>query len=120
MGSVPSELSLDFRPKFIPKTISNFLDEISLMGSVSDKVSKLDSFVKRLEEEMKKIDGFKRELPLSMLLLNDGSFFLLNQIKLGFVSFCDLCLNILFNWGFLVCCLIGSDFSFERGINAMC
>ncbi|MBA0875556.1 hypothetical protein Goshw_007920 [Gossypium schwendimanii] len=72
MGSVPSELSLDFRPKFIPKTISNFLEEISLMGSVSDKISKLDSFVKRLEEEMRKIDGFKRELPLSMLLLNDA------------------------------------------------
>ncbi|TYH78050.1 hypothetical protein ES332_D04G198800v1 [Gossypium tomentosum] len=72
MGSVPSELSLDFRPKFMPKTISNFLEEISLMGSVSDKISKLDSFVKRLEEEMRKIDGFKRELPLSMLLLNDA------------------------------------------------
>ncbi|MBA0631044.1 hypothetical protein Godav_003079 [Gossypium davidsonii] len=72
MGSVPSELSLDFRPKFTPKTIGNFLEEVSLMGSVSDKISMLDSFVKRLEEEMRKIDGFKRELPLSMLLLNDA------------------------------------------------
>ncbi|XVE49149.1 hypothetical protein DITRI_Ditri01bG0059000 [Diplodiscus trichospermus] len=72
MGSVPPELSLDFRPTFVPKTISNFLKEVSLIGNVSDKVSKLDAFVKRLEEEMRKIDAFKRELPLCMLLLNDA------------------------------------------------
>ncbi|KAK8561297.1 hypothetical protein V6N13_149529 [Hibiscus sabdariffa] len=72
MGSVPSELSLDFRPKFVPKTISNFLKEVSLIGTVSEKVSKLESFVKELEEEMRKIDAFKRELPLCMLLLNDA------------------------------------------------
>ena len=74
MGSVPPELSLDFRPTFVPKTVSNFLKELSLIGNISDKVSKLDAFVKGLEEEMRKIDAFKRELPLCMLLLNDGSF----------------------------------------------
>ncbi|XWS62860.1 hypothetical protein CRYUN_Cryun06bG0046900 [Craigia yunnanensis] len=72
MGSVPQELSLDFRPTFVPKTISNFLKEVSLIGNVSDKVSKLDAFVKGLEEEMRKIDAFQRELPLCMLLLNDA------------------------------------------------
>ncbi|XWS39992.1 hypothetical protein CRYUN_Cryun18bG0101900 [Craigia yunnanensis] len=72
MGSVPPELSLDFRPTFVPKTISNFLKEVSLIGSVSDKVSKFDAFVKGLEEEMRKIDAFKRELPLCMHLLNDA------------------------------------------------
>ncbi|OMP01623.1 hypothetical protein COLO4_11721 [Corchorus olitorius] len=72
MGSVPPELSLDFRPTFVPKTITNFLKEVSVIGNVSDKVSKLDAFVKRLEEEMRKIDAFKRELPLCMLLLNDA------------------------------------------------
>ncbi|EOX98182.1 hypothetical protein QUC31_015308 [Theobroma cacao] len=72
MGSVPPELSLDFRPTFVPKTISNFLKEVSMVGNVSDKVSKVDAFVKGLEEEMRKIDAFKRELPLCMLLLNDA------------------------------------------------
>ncbi|XP_039047839.1 transcription factor HHO6-like [Hibiscus syriacus] len=72
MGSVPSELSLDFRPEFVPRTISNFLREVSSIGTGSDKASKLESFVNKLEEEMKKIDGFKRELPLCMLLLNDA------------------------------------------------
>ncbi|EOX98183.1 Homeodomain-like superfamily protein, putative isoform 2, partial [Theobroma cacao] len=59
MGSVPPELSLDFRPTFVPKTISNFLKEVSMVGNVSDKVSKVDAFVKGLEEEMRKIDAFK-------------------------------------------------------------
>ncbi|KAK8658525.1 hypothetical protein V6N13_036728 [Hibiscus sabdariffa] len=72
MGSVPPELSLDFRPTFVPKTITSFFKEVSLIGNVSDKVSKLDTFVKRLEEEMRKIDAFKRELPPCMILLNDA------------------------------------------------
>ncbi|GMI83636.1 EARLY FLOWERING MYB PROTEIN, HRS1 HOMOLOG4 [Hibiscus trionum] len=72
MGLVHPELSLDFRPTFIPKTITNFLTEVSLIGNVSDKASKLDAILKGLEEEMKKIDAFKRELPLCMLLLNDA------------------------------------------------
>lgn len=78
MGSIPPELSLDCRPTFVPKTISGFLKEVSLIGNVSEKVSKLDAFVNGLEEEMKKIDAFKRELPLCVLLLNDGSFSSIN------------------------------------------
>ncbi|BBH09520.1 Homeodomain-like superfamily protein [Prunus dulcis] len=46
--------------------------EVSMIGSVSERLSKLDDFVKRLEEEMRKIDAFKRELPLCMFLLNDA------------------------------------------------
>ncbi|KAJ7967421.1 myb family transcription factor EFM-like [Quillaja saponaria] len=72
MGLVPSELSLDIRPTFVPKTITDFLKDVSTIGDVSEKVLKLDDIVKRLEEEMKKIDAFKRELPLCMLLLNDA------------------------------------------------
>ncbi|KAJ4830095.1 hypothetical protein Tsubulata_017778 [Turnera subulata] len=72
MGSVPGELSLDFRPTFVPKTISDFLKEVSLIADVSEKASRVNSFVDGLEEEMKKIDAFKRELPLCMLLLNDA------------------------------------------------
>ncbi|XP_054788078.1 transcription factor HHO5-like isoform X2 [Prosopis cineraria] len=72
MGSVPPELSLDLRPTFVPKTISDFLYEVSSIGNAADKLSRFDEFLKRLEEEMKKIDAFKRELPLCMLLLNDA------------------------------------------------
>ncbi|KAF7810923.1 myb family transcription factor EFM-like [Senna tora] len=72
MGSVPPELSLNLRPTFVPKTISDFLYEVSMIGDAPDKLSRLDEFLRRLEEEMRKIDAFKRELPLSMLLLNDA------------------------------------------------
>lgn len=88
MGSLPPELSLDFRPTYVPKTISDFLNEVSIIGDISEKVSKLDGFVKGLEEEMRKIDAFKRELPLCMLLLNDGWFFSLQTyIKFSFFPF---------------------------------
>ncbi|KAK4284657.1 hypothetical protein QN277_001458 [Acacia crassicarpa] len=72
MGSVPPELSLDLRPTFVPKTISDFLYEVSAIGNAADRLSRFDEFLKRLEEEMMKIDVFKRELPLCLLLLNDA------------------------------------------------
>ncbi|BFG31098.1 hypothetical protein CerSpe_173720 [Prunus speciosa] len=49
MGLVPPELNLDFRPTFVPKTSSDFLKEVSMIGNVSERLSKLDDFVKRLE-----------------------------------------------------------------------
>ena len=72
MGSIPPELSLDIRPTFVPKTISRFLGEITAIGKISERLLRIEDFVKRLEDEMRKIDAFKRELPLSMMLLNDG------------------------------------------------
>lgn len=78
------ELSLDFKPTFIPKTITQFLGEISSIGSVSEKILKIDDFINRFEAEITKIDAFKRELPLCMLLMNDGN--LIN----GCLFFCYL------------------------------
>lgn len=74
MGSLnpPPELTLDFKPTFIPKTITQFLGQVSRIGTLSEKILKVDDFVSRLESEMRKIDAFKRELPLCMLLINDA------------------------------------------------
>ncbi|KAJ4966468.1 hypothetical protein NE237_018317 [Protea cynaroides] len=72
MGTVSPDLSLDFNRSYIPKTITSFLRVLSTIGDVSERLSKLDEYVKRLEDEMRKIDAFKRELPLCMLLLNDA------------------------------------------------
>ena len=60
MGSISLELSLDLRPSHVPKTINDFLDRISMIGNVLEKVVKLDEFLRRLEEEMRKIGAFKR------------------------------------------------------------
>ncbi|KAE8693307.1 Misato Segment II [Hibiscus syriacus] len=61
------ELSL----AYVPGSISEFLKEVSKIKNGFQRLLKISDFVKRLEDEMKKIDAFKRELPLSMLLLKD-------------------------------------------------
>ncbi|KEH30918.1 putative transcription factor MYB-HB-like family [Medicago truncatula] len=78
---VPAELSLDLRPTFVPKTIANFLFHLSTIQTTSDKLSKLHDFLSRLEDELNKIDAFKRELPLSMLLLNDAILVLKEELE---------------------------------------
>ncbi|KAI3448086.1 hypothetical protein Pfo_004751 [Paulownia fortunei] len=76
MGSlIPPELTLDCSPSsktWVQKTTGVFLAEVSRIHNASEKILKLDDYVKRLQDEMKKIDAFKRELPLCMLLLNDA------------------------------------------------
>lgn len=66
------ELSLGLGLVYVPKTITEFLQEASKIGDLTQKSSMIRDFVKKLELELKKIDGFKRELPLCMLLLNDA------------------------------------------------
>lgn len=76
MGSlIPPELSLDSRfssKAYVHKTIGEFVAEVSRIHSASERILKLEDYVNRLQDEMKKIDAFKRELPLCMLLLSDG------------------------------------------------
>ncbi|CAK7339407.1 unnamed protein product [Dovyalis caffra] len=66
------ELSLDLSLVYVPKTISECLKEVSMVKDSRQKLPKLDDYVKRLEDERRKIDAFKRELPLCMLLLNEA------------------------------------------------
>lgn len=66
------ELSLDLSLDFSPKTIPEILHELSSISDSFTKRSKLDDYVRRLEDEMRKIDAFKRELPLCVLLLQDA------------------------------------------------
>ncbi|KAI3446030.1 hypothetical protein Pfo_002695 [Paulownia fortunei] len=76
MGSlILPELSLDCRfssKACVRRTFGEFLAEVSTSDSASEKILKLDDYVNRLRDEMKKIDAFKRELPLCMLLLSDA------------------------------------------------
>lgn len=72
MGSIPPELSLDCRPTFIPTSITDFLKQLSSIRNVPDKLAQINDYISRLEDEMRKIDAFKRELPLSVLLVKDG------------------------------------------------
>lgn len=62
----PSELSLDFKPHSYSMLLKSFADQ-------NDQTYKLEEFLSRLEEERLKIDAFKRELPLCMQLLTNGT-----------------------------------------------
>lgn len=55
-------------------SMSDFLEDLHATNDVSEKVMKVNNYVGELENELSKIDPFKRELPLSMLLLNDGKY----------------------------------------------
>ncbi|KAI3804980.1 hypothetical protein L1987_26920 [Smallanthus sonchifolius] len=57
---------------FIPKIITRFLGEMAGIGGESEKILNLEDLVIRLESEVMKIDAFKRELPLCMILMNDA------------------------------------------------
>ncbi|CAN6986392.1 hypothetical protein Bca4012_007184 [Brassica carinata] len=65
-------LNLNLSVYSIAKPLSQFLDEVSRIKDNHSKLSEIDVYVGKLEEERKKIDVFKRELPLCMLLLNEA------------------------------------------------
>ena len=65
----PSELSLDCKPHSYSMLLKSFGEQTR-----SDQTYKeLEEYLSRLEEERLKIDAFKRELPLCMQLLTDGT-----------------------------------------------
>ncbi|KAG5061155.1 hypothetical protein GLYMA_01G183700v4 [Glycine max] len=71
-SNIIMEPSLDLRLGFVPKPLSLFFGDVSGNRDKCDKVVTLDGFVQRLEEELTKVEAFKRELPLCILLLNDA------------------------------------------------
>lgn len=67
MGLLAPELGLDLK-LFTKRTIFSCLKDGIPAGS---RAAELEDFARRLEEERRKIECFKRELPLCMLLLAD-------------------------------------------------
>ncbi|GFY86515.1 myb-like transcription factor family protein [Actinidia rufa] len=59
MGANSSELNLDLGSIYAPKTISEIRADVSETGDVSEKSSKLNGFVRVLEDELTKIHAFK-------------------------------------------------------------
>jgi len=67
------ELSLDLSLAFVPgRTVCQILGEVAQSEDGSQRTPTLEDFLQKLEDEKRKIDSFKRELPLCMLLVNDG------------------------------------------------
>ncbi|XP_020234481.1 transcription factor HHO5 [Cajanus cajan] len=70
------EPNLDLSLAFVP--ISEILSEVS---QGKDGSQKNEDFVQRLEDEKRKIEAFKRELPLCMMIVNDVISRLKGEIK---------------------------------------
>lgn len=58
---------------FVPGTIADFLKELLSIPDPGDRASEIDVFLTRLQEELRKINGFKYELPLCVILMNEGN-----------------------------------------------
>ncbi|KAG0467859.1 hypothetical protein HPP92_017187 [Vanilla planifolia] len=67
MGSLAPEIGLDLK-LFTRKTVDSYLKDETAAGG---RAIKIEEIVCLLEEERRKIEAFKRELPNCMLLLND-------------------------------------------------
>ncbi|CAH2076337.1 unnamed protein product [Thlaspi arvense] len=76
-------INLNLSMYSLPKPLSQFLDEVSRIKDNHSKLSEIDGYVGKLEEERKKIDVFKRELPLCMLLLNEAIGALKEEARKG-------------------------------------
>ncbi|URE23236.1 zinc finger protein [Musa troglodytarum] len=71
MGSAMTGIGLELR-LCASRTVGGFVKEAAAVVESTDRgVAKLEESVRSLEEERRKIDAFKRELPLCMLLLTD-------------------------------------------------
>ncbi|XP_010519306.1 PREDICTED: uncharacterized protein LOC104798801 isoform X2 [Tarenaya hassleriana] len=77
MGSSGDQLSVHS----LVETIRDILKKILKIEDVSERLSRLNDFVKDFQEEMKKIDGYKREVPLSMLLVKEAISYLKEEAK---------------------------------------
>lgn len=76
-----------------------FVGEVRRIRNVSDKVMKLDHFIKGLEDEMRKIDAFKRELPYTIHLITDG-FFSFSTIIFFYYYYYFFCWRVIWLVGF--------------------
>lgn len=72
MVSNSPELSLDLSPP-VSRSDPDFLTRFQLFEDIDlQELQKPNDFISRLEDEVNKIKAFKRELPLSFLLLNNA------------------------------------------------
>ncbi|KAJ0040044.1 hypothetical protein Pint_28114 [Pistacia integerrima] len=64
--------NFDLNLDFVPQKINDFLGEVARTRGRSQRLFMLGDYCKRLEDEVKKIQGFERQLPLCMLILKDA------------------------------------------------
>ncbi|KAK6266720.1 hypothetical protein QUC31_017557 [Theobroma cacao] len=76
------DLSLSLKPSYVPKSISNLLEDLSKIDNESDKLSVLSDYICKHQEELSTVEALKRELPQCRLLLMDA----IETLKEGFMN----------------------------------
>lgn len=73
MGSAVFEMGLELE-LCATRIVGDFVKEVSAIESGgSGRASRLEESIKFLEEEKRKIEAFRREVPICMRLLREGS-----------------------------------------------
>lgn len=72
MGEIYKEMNLDGGSTCVPKTIAQVLTDVSMVDDLAKKVSMLGFHIHEMENEISKIEYFKRELPQCMNFLEDA------------------------------------------------
>ncbi|KAJ0980301.1 hypothetical protein J5N97_008556 [Dioscorea zingiberensis] len=70
MASISPEMGLDLKLS-ATRTVDGFIREASAIEDGEARVAKVEEYLRILEEEKRKIEAFRRELPLSMVLVSD-------------------------------------------------
>lgn len=86
VNSPVPEPEFDLNSSFVPVNVSEFFKEISVITDGSERAMKIDEYVLHLQDELNKVHAFKRQLPLCMLLLNDGTYIFM-LLHMFFFSF---------------------------------
>ncbi|XP_021296851.1 transcription factor HHO5-like [Herrania umbratica] len=82
MNPTSVDLSLSLKPSYVPKSISNLLEDLSKIDNESDKLSVLSDYICKHQEELSTVEALKRELPQCRLLLMDDAA--IEALKEGF------------------------------------
>ncbi|XP_075515638.1 myb family transcription factor EFM-like [Primulina tabacum] len=80
MDKIYKEFNEELGWIYVPKSIAQILIDVSTIDDVSKKVKILEFHVQALEEEMRRIDGFKRQLPHCIHFLEDASEIIKQEI----------------------------------------
>ncbi|XP_039139428.1 transcription factor NIGTH1-like [Dioscorea cayenensis subsp. rotundata] len=70
MASISPEMGLDLKLS-ATRSVSGFIREASAIEDGDARLAKVEEYLRILEEEKRKIEAFRRELPLSMILVSD-------------------------------------------------
>uniref|UniRef100_A0A803Q8W0 HTH myb-type domain-containing protein n=1 Tax=Cannabis sativa TaxID=3483 RepID=A0A803Q8W0_CANSA len=66
------ELTLSLKPSYVPQTLTSLLSDLAKIDDVEKKISILNDYLKKYEEELSQIKDLRYDVPQCMLLLMDA------------------------------------------------